>query len=56
VLVTSPGRALTEVSQARRPYRTWAAVHLRALSEQRTGEIVGRWATRPAQARSATTP
>jgi hypothetical protein len=25
-----------------RPYRTWAAVHLRALHEQRTGEISGR--------------
>jgi hypothetical protein len=29
-----------------RPYRTWAAVHLRALREQRTGEIAGRLATR----------
>jgi DNA-3-methyladenine glycosylase II len=25
-----PGRTLTQVSQAWRPYRTWAAVHLRA--------------------------
>ena len=25
----------------RGPYRTWAAVHLRALREQRTGEIAG---------------
>jgi len=24
------------------PYRTWAAVHLRALREQRTAEIAGR--------------
>jgi hypothetical protein len=24
------------------PYRTWAAVHLRAPREQRTGEIAGR--------------
>jgi 3-methyladenine DNA glycosylase/8-oxoguanine DNA glycosylase len=31
-----------EISQAWRPYRTWAAVHLRALREQRTGEIAGR--------------
>ena len=31
-----PGRSLAEVSQAWRPYRTWAAVHLRALREQRT--------------------
>jgi DNA-3-methyladenine glycosylase II len=37
-----PGHALTEVSQAWRPYRTWAAVHLRVLREQRTGEIAGR--------------
>lgn len=35
------GRTLAEVSQAWRPYRTWAAVHLRALREQRTGEIAG---------------
>lgn len=38
----SPGRTLAEVSQAWRPYRTWAAVHLRALRELRTGEIAGR--------------
>lgn len=37
-----PGRTLAEVSEAWRPYRTWAAVHLRALREQRTGEIAGR--------------
>ena len=37
-----PGRTLAEVSQAWRPYRTWAAVHLRALREQRTGESAGR--------------
>jgi DNA-3-methyladenine glycosylase II len=36
-----PSRTLGEVSQAWRPYRTWAAVHLRALREQRTGEIAG---------------
>jgi DNA-3-methyladenine glycosylase II len=34
-----PGRSLAEVSQAWRPYRTWAAVYLRALREQRTREI-----------------
>jgi DNA-3-methyladenine glycosylase II len=34
-----PGHNLADVSQAWRPYRTWAAVHLRALREQRTGEI-----------------
>jgi DNA-3-methyladenine glycosylase II len=37
-----PGRTLADVSKAWRPYRTWAAVHLRALREQRTGEIAGR--------------
>jgi DNA-3-methyladenine glycosylase II len=36
-----PGRTLGEVSPAWRPFRTWAAVHLRALREQRTGEIAG---------------
>jgi DNA-3-methyladenine glycosylase II len=38
------GRTLAQVSQAWRPYRTWAAVHLRALREERTGEIAGRGA------------
>jgi DNA-3-methyladenine glycosylase II len=37
-----PGHTLAEVSEAWRPYRAWAAVHLRALREQRTGEIAGR--------------
>ena len=37
-----PGHTLAEVSEAWRPYRTWAAVHLRVLREQRTGEIGGR--------------
>jgi len=37
-----PPRTLADVSQAWRPYRTWAAVHLRALREQRTSEIAGR--------------
>jgi DNA-3-methyladenine glycosylase II len=36
------GRTLDEASEAWRPYRTWAAVHPRALREQRTGEIAGR--------------
>lgn len=40
-----PDRLLAEVSAAWRPYRTWAAVHLRALREQRTHEINGRAAT-----------
>ncbi|HEY1639414.1 MAG TPA: hypothetical protein VGG35_01900 [Streptosporangiaceae bacterium] len=34
-------RTLAEVSPAWRPYRTWAAVHLRALRERRTREIGG---------------
>jgi DNA-3-methyladenine glycosylase II len=37
-----PSHTLAEISQAWRPYRTWAAVLLRALREQRTGEIAGR--------------
>ena len=37
-----PDRILADVSRAWRPYRTWAAVHLRVLREQRTGEISGR--------------
>ena len=36
------GRTLAQVSDAWRPYRTWACVHLRALREERTGEIAGR--------------
>jgi DNA-3-methyladenine glycosylase II len=34
-----PDRPLAEVSQAWRPFRTWAAVHLRALRERRTHEF-----------------
>ena len=44
-----PGRTLAEVSDAWRPYRTWAAVHLRVLREERAGEIVGHGAARPAR-------
>lgn len=40
-----PDRGLTEIAQAWRPYRAWAAVHLRTLREQRTHEIRGRLAT-----------
>jgi len=36
------GRTLAEVSETWRPYHTWAAARLRALREQRTGEIAGR--------------
>jgi DNA-3-methyladenine glycosylase II len=35
------GRPVAEVSERWRPFRTWAAVHLRALREQRTHEIGG---------------
>jgi hypothetical protein len=35
------GTTLTPVAPAWRPYRTWAAVHLRALREQRIREIRG---------------
>ncbi|WP_206686009.1 DNA-3-methyladenine glycosylase family protein [Kribbella qitaiheensis] len=35
-------RTLAEVSAAWRPFRTWAAVHLRTLREERTHEISGR--------------
>jgi DNA-3-methyladenine glycosylase II len=38
------GHTLAEVSQAWRPYRTWACVHLRVLREERTSEIAGRGA------------
>jgi len=34
-----PGATLDQVAPAWRPYRTWAAVHLRALRERRTREI-----------------
>jgi len=36
-----PAHALTEISEAWRPFRTWAVVHLRALREERTHEISG---------------
>lgn len=35
------GRTLADVSEAWRPFRTWAAVHLRTLREERTHEIGG---------------
>lgn len=34
-----PDRRLADVTEAWRPYRTWAAVHLRTLREHRTQEI-----------------
>jgi DNA-3-methyladenine glycosylase II len=45
------GRLLADVSEAWRPFRTWAAVHLRALREERTREIGGDSGkpTRPSQ-------
>jgi DNA-3-methyladenine glycosylase II len=36
-----PGHTLARVSEQWRPFRTWAAVHLRALREERTHEIGG---------------
>jgi DNA-3-methyladenine glycosylase II len=36
-----PDSTLPDVSEAWRPFRTWAVVHLRALREQRTHEISG---------------
>ncbi|MFD1714182.1 DNA-3-methyladenine glycosylase family protein [Amnibacterium flavum] len=35
------GRSLADISEAWRPFRSWAAVHLRALREARTHEIEG---------------
>ncbi|NMO51318.1 DNA-3-methyladenine glycosylase 2 family protein [Actinoplanes sp. TBRC 11911] len=35
------GTTLGDVAEAWRPFRTWAAVHLRILRERRTGEIGG---------------
>jgi DNA-3-methyladenine glycosylase II len=37
-----PGRSLAQVAEAWRPFRTWAAVYLRALREMRTHDIGGR--------------
>ena len=37
-----PGRTLADVAPAWRPFRTWAAVHLRTLREERTGTPRGR--------------
>lgn len=36
-----PDATLTDVAESWRPFRTWAAVHLRTLREQRTHEIRG---------------
>jgi len=41
-----PAHTLAEVSTTWRPFRTWAAVHLRTLREQRTHEISGQRAPR----------
>jgi DNA-3-methyladenine glycosylase II len=35
------GRPLAEVAEGWRPFRTWAAVHLRALREERLHEMSG---------------
>jgi DNA-3-methyladenine glycosylase II len=44
-----PGKSVADVADAWRPFRTWAAVHLRALRETRTGEISGRAPAAPAR-------
>lgn len=36
-----PHHTLPEVSSRWRPFRTWAAVHLRTLREERTHEVSG---------------
>ena len=36
---TLPDSVLEEVAERWRPFRSWAAVHLRALREQRTREM-----------------
>lgn len=36
------GSTVAQVAEGWRPFRTWAAVHLRVLRERRTGEIAGR--------------
>jgi 3-methyladenine DNA glycosylase/8-oxoguanine DNA glycosylase len=36
-----PDRSIAEVSEVCRPFRTWAAVHLRTLREERTRETGG---------------
>lgn len=48
-----PGHSLEEVSRRWRPYRTWAAVHLRALREARTHEIGGDSRAGPGDAKGA---
>ena len=40
--IDCPGVGTVRYRAGYRPYRTWAAVHLRVLREQRTGEISGR--------------
>ena len=34
---------LEEMARAWRPYRTWVALHLRAMLEEETREISGAW-------------
>lgn len=42
-----PDPDLAKITEAWRPFRTWASVHLRALREQRTHDIAGRTPTSP---------
>jgi DNA-3-methyladenine glycosylase II len=46
-----PGRTLADVAPAWRPFRTWAAVHLRILREVRTREITRTPVRRPEENR-----
>ena len=41
-----PHRSAASITDQWAPYRAWAGVHLRALREERTGEIAGRRASR----------
>lgn len=39
---TPTAEELAEISEGWRPYRTWVALHLRTMLEDKTGEIAGR--------------
>jgi DNA-3-methyladenine glycosylase II len=45
-----PASSLAEISEAWRPYRTWAALHLRVLHGERLGPTAGRPARTPSPA------
>ncbi|WP_394613188.1 DNA-3-methyladenine glycosylase family protein [Lentzea sp. JNUCC 0626] len=50
------GRPLAEVSEAWRPYRTWAAVHLRVMRERRLAATAPSQPPQPAPSRALPTP